>query len=107
MKVSQIYSIMNNVMGETLGKTDLVEENLENIVDLGKEIVDTDNVDSYVKKLVTLSVEFSSCCKACIAFPLGFNRDKLSVYVLFYLPFLRMNLFLLRCHHFHVSFLVY
>ena len=52
MKVAQIYDLVNTTVGEVTGKTDLVNEDLTNIVDVGKEIIDTDNVDNYVKKLV-------------------------------------------------------
>lgn len=52
MKVEQIYSLMNNVTSEILGKTDLVAEDLSNVVDLGKEILGASDVDNYVKSLV-------------------------------------------------------
>lgn len=52
MKVEQIYSLMNNVTSEVIGKTDIVNENLSNVVDLGKEIFDNASVDNYVKSLV-------------------------------------------------------
>lgn len=52
MKVTQIWEIMNTVTSEVLGKTDLVAEDLSNIVDVGNEIFDSTNVDNYVKKLV-------------------------------------------------------
>lgn len=52
MKVEQIYSLMNGVTSEVLGKTDIVKEDLSNVVDLGKEIFDNANVDNYVKSLV-------------------------------------------------------
>ena len=52
MKVTQLKDIINSVTSEVLGKTDIVNEDLSNIVDVGKEIIDTDNVDNYVKKLV-------------------------------------------------------
>lgn len=52
MKVNQIYEIMNAVTGEVIGKTDLVAEDLSNIVDVGKEIFDNTSVDNYVKTLV-------------------------------------------------------
>lgn len=52
MKVAQIYDIINSVTKETLGETAVVAEDLTNIVDVGKEIIDADSVDSYVKKLV-------------------------------------------------------
>lgn len=52
MEVKQIYEIMNTVTGEVLGKSDIVAEDLSNIVDVGKEIIDKDAVDNYVKSLV-------------------------------------------------------
>lgn len=52
MDVKQIYEIMNTVTNETIGKSDLVNEDLSNIVDVGKEIFDTTSVDNYVKTLV-------------------------------------------------------
>lgn len=52
MKVEQIYSLMNDVTSEVIGKTDIVKEDLSNIVDLGKEIFDNASVDNYVKSLV-------------------------------------------------------
>jgi hypothetical protein len=52
MNVKQIYSIMNDVTGEVIGKTDLVKEDLTNIVDVGTEIFDGTSVDLYVKSLV-------------------------------------------------------
>lgn len=52
MNVKQIYEIMNTVTAETIGKSDIVNEDLSNIVDVGKEIFDATNVDNYVKTLV-------------------------------------------------------
>lgn len=52
MEVKQIYSLVNEVTGEVLGKTDLVAENLSNVVDLGTEIFNQNAVDNYVKSLV-------------------------------------------------------
>lgn len=52
MQVKQIHEIMNTVTSEVLGKDNVVAEDLSNIVDIGKEIVDTDKVDNYVNKLV-------------------------------------------------------
>ena len=51
MRVEQIYDLMNKSVGEVLGKTDLIQEDLSNVVDVGKEIISTDQVDSYVRKL--------------------------------------------------------
>lgn len=52
MNVKQIATIMNDVTGTILGKNDVVNEDLSNIVDVGKEILDTGNVDNYVRTLV-------------------------------------------------------
>lgn len=52
MEVKQIYSLMNDVTSEILGKTDLVKEDLSNIVEVGTEIFGATEVDSYVKSLV-------------------------------------------------------
>lgn len=52
MEVKQIYSLMNTVTGEVLGKTDIVNEDLSNVVDLGTEVFNASAVDNYVKSLV-------------------------------------------------------
>lgn len=52
MKVNQIYEIMNSVTSQVLGKTDLVAEDLSNIVDVGNELLSNTSVDNYVKTLV-------------------------------------------------------
>ena len=52
MKVTQLFELMNLTTRETLGAETVVNEDLSNIVDIGKEIINTDNVDNYVKKLV-------------------------------------------------------
>lgn len=52
MKVTQLKEIVNSVTSEVLGKTDVVNEDLTNLVDVGNEIFDTDNIDNYVKKLI-------------------------------------------------------
>lgn len=52
MKMTQIYEIMNSTMTEILGENAVVQEDLTNVVDLGKEVISTDNLDNYVKKLV-------------------------------------------------------
>lgn len=52
MKVEQIYQILNTVSGEVLGKTDLVQEDLTNVVQVGNEIFDAEQVDNYVRKLI-------------------------------------------------------
>ena len=52
MEVKQIYTLMNSVSNEVLGKTDLVKEDLTGIIDLGKEVFNQNAVDNYVKSLV-------------------------------------------------------
>lgn len=52
MEVKQIYTLMNTVSGEVLGKTDIVQEDLTGVVDLGTEIFNQNAVDNYVKSLV-------------------------------------------------------
>jgi len=52
MEVKQIYSLMNTVTTEILGKSDLVAEDLSNVVDVGTELFNATAVDNYVKTLV-------------------------------------------------------
>lgn len=52
MEVKQIYSIVNSVSSEVLGKTDIVKDDLTGIVDLGTEVFNQGAVDNYVKSLV-------------------------------------------------------
>ena len=52
MDVVQIKDLMNNVTSEILGKTDIINEDLSNIVDVGNEIFDNTAIDNYVKSLV-------------------------------------------------------
>lgn len=52
MEVKQIYTLINSVSKEVLGKTDIVQENLTGIVDLGTEVFNQGAVDNYVKSLV-------------------------------------------------------
>src|SRR5690554_270141 len=52
MKVTDLHTLINSVTQEVLGETAVVENDLSNVVDIGKQIVDSDNVDNYVKNLV-------------------------------------------------------
>lgn len=52
MKITQLHELVNTVTQEVLGTETVVQEDLSNIVDVGKEIINSDNVDNYVKKLV-------------------------------------------------------
>lgn len=52
MEVKQIYSLMNDVSNEVLGKSDLITEDLSGIVDMGTAIFNANAIDNYVKSLV-------------------------------------------------------
>lgn len=52
MEVKQIYALINSVSKEVLGRTDIVQDNLTGIVDLGTEVFNQNAVDNYVKSLV-------------------------------------------------------
>ena len=52
MEVKQIYSIMNDVSSEVLGRTDIVQEDLTGVVDMGTEVFNQNAMDNYVKSLV-------------------------------------------------------
>ena len=52
MKVEQIYNLVNSITGELLGKSDLLQEDLSNVVDVGTELFDNASIDNYVKALV-------------------------------------------------------
>lgn len=52
MEIKQIYTLMNSVSTEVLGKENLIQEDLTGIVDLGNELFNQKAVDNYVKSLV-------------------------------------------------------
>lgn len=52
MEVKQIFELVNGITGEITGQTELVKEDLSNIVDVGKELFTASDVDNYVKSLV-------------------------------------------------------
>lgn len=52
MDVVQVYDFVNGITNEILGRTDIVNEDLSNIVDVGREIFDNTSVDNYVRTLV-------------------------------------------------------
>lgn len=52
MTVEQIYELMNNVTGEILGESNIIAEDLSNVVDVGTQIFNATDVDAYVKSLV-------------------------------------------------------
>lgn len=52
MKVTQVYEILNDITKEMLGDTIIVEEDLSNVVDIGKAFENLENgLDNYVRKL--------------------------------------------------------
>ena len=52
MKVEQIYTLCNQISGEVLGKTDLMQSDLSNVVAYGEEIIGANALDNYVKSLI-------------------------------------------------------
>jgi hypothetical protein len=52
MKVQQIYTLVNAATAGILGETEVVEEDLSNVVSIGKALANADKVDNYVKNLV-------------------------------------------------------
>lgn len=52
MKMNQIAELTNSVVQEVLGETQVVAEDLSNIVDIGNEIFNANAFDAYVKTLV-------------------------------------------------------
>ena len=52
MKVEQIYTLCNQISGEVLGKTEILQADLSNVVDFGNEVIGTNNMDNYVKSLI-------------------------------------------------------
>lgn len=51
MEVKQIYQIMNSITNEMLGADVVVNEDLSNIVELGRQFEDVVGLDNYVRKL--------------------------------------------------------
>lgn len=52
MKVTQIKDLVNSSLKELNGSSVLLKEDLSNVIDVGTEIFDTDNVENFVKKLI-------------------------------------------------------
>lgn len=52
MEVKQVATLVNTATSEALGREVIVNENLDNVVDLGDEIFNANAVDKYVKSLV-------------------------------------------------------
>lgn len=51
MQMNQVYTILNTITGEILGDTAIVQEDLSNIVDIGRAIQNAAGVDNFVRKL--------------------------------------------------------
>lgn len=52
MKVTQIKDLVNSSLKEANGSSALLKEDLSNVVDVGKALLDNDDIDNFVKKLV-------------------------------------------------------
>ena len=52
MEVVQIRNLVNTATSEVLGQSDIVKEDLSNIVDVGTQIFNAEAVDRYVRSLV-------------------------------------------------------
>ena len=52
MLMTQVYELVNSATKEVLGESSVVAEDLQNIVDIGKELFDSSSVDHYVRNLV-------------------------------------------------------
>lgn len=52
MEVKQIYTLVNSITSEVLGSETVLQEDLSNIVDIGKALFSATDVDNYVKSLV-------------------------------------------------------
>lgn len=52
MEVTQIHTLMDKVTEEILGQSNVVAEDLSNVVDVGTQVFNATDVDSYVKSLV-------------------------------------------------------
>ena len=52
MEVKQVYTLLNNVVKETMGETAVVQEDLTGLVELGTSIENAIGYDKYVKSLV-------------------------------------------------------
>lgn len=51
MQVNQVYAIMNSVTQATIGETEVLAEDLSNIVDIGNTIMNTAGIENYVRTL--------------------------------------------------------
>lgn len=54
MQVTQLYQFLSTVYGQVTGKTGIVNEDLSNIVDIGKELLSSNYRDPYVNAMLNL-----------------------------------------------------
>ena len=52
MKVTQIKELVNSSLKEVNGTSEVLKEDLSNVVDIGKDLANNDDIDNFVKKLV-------------------------------------------------------
>ena len=52
MELKQVYEFTNLGVTEALGKSDILKEDLSNIVEVGDEVFNAKSVDKYVRSLV-------------------------------------------------------
>ena len=52
MKVTQIKELVNSSLKEVNGTSEVLKEDLSNVVDIGKDLINNDDIDNFVKKLV-------------------------------------------------------
>lgn len=52
MKVTQIKDLVNTSLKEVNGTSEVLKEDLSNVVDIGKNLANNDDIDNFVKKLV-------------------------------------------------------
>lgn len=54
MDIKQIYTLANTATGEALGESNVLKEDLSNLVDVGTSVINANAVDNYVRSLVNL-----------------------------------------------------
>ena len=51
MKVEQVASIVNEALTQVMGEHEVLEQDLSNVVEIGKSVLDTSSLDNFVKAL--------------------------------------------------------
>lgn len=52
MNVEQIYTLANDIGEQVLGQENVVLEDLSNVVDFGEQVINSNNLDNYVRSLI-------------------------------------------------------